>query len=292
MKTLQGVVMELLDCAFPLLEGVVATSDLKEGFDSVEAALLVGAKPRGPGMERGDLLKDNGAIFGPQGKALSDVADPRVRVVVVGNPANTNAMIAAHHAPNLSPDRFTAMTRLDHDRALSQVASKTGCLTRDIERMVIWGNHSATQYPDLSHAKINGKWAKEVIGDDKWIKDTFIPTVAKRGAAIIEARGSSSAASAANAAIAHMHDWFNGSNGQWVSMGVPSDTSYGIAEGLWYSVPTICEYGEYSRVGNVPIDPFSAEMMEKTMTELKEERDAVAHLLPGAGKATGGKKKK
>ncbi|WP_298643964.1 malate dehydrogenase, partial [uncultured Cardiobacterium sp.] len=242
---LQGVVMELNDCAFPLLAGVVATDDANVAFKDTDYALLVGARPRGPGMERKDLLAANGAIFGPQGKALNDHASRDVKVLVVGNPANTNALIAQAAAPDLNPRNFTAMTRLDHNRALSQLAEKTGTHTTDIAKMIIWGNHSSTQYPDISHATIKGKAAKGLV-DDTWYKDTFIPVVQQRGAAIIKARGASSAASAASAAIDHMRTWALGTQGDdWVSMAVPADGSYGIAPGIIYSYPCRCKNGDY-----------------------------------------------
>ncbi len=279
LNALQGVVMELNDCAFPLLDGIVATSDLDEGFDGTNFALLVGARPRGPGMERKDLLDANGAIFAPQGQAIDKRASSDARVLVVGNPANTNALIAASQAKRLDRKQFTAMTRLDHNRALSQLAEKTKVHSRDIKRVTIWGNHSSTQYPDLSHAKVDGKEALELV-DQKWYRDTFIPTVQKRGAAIIEARGASSAASAASAAIDHMHTWVFGTrDGDWVSMAVPSDGSYGIAEGVIYSYPCECKNGFYSIVQDLPIDAFSRERMNATEQELREERAAVQELL-------------
>ena len=279
MDALEGVVMELRDCAFPLLHGVVATADLEEGFDGVSYALLVGARPRGAGMERKDLLGANGKIFGPQGKALNAVASRDVRVLVVGNPANTNALIAAANAPDLDSRRFTAMTRLDHNRAISQLASKTGQLASAVRRMAIWGNHSNTQYPDLSHATVDGKPAKGLV-DGEWVRETFIPVVQKRGAAIIKARGASSAASAASAAIDHMRTWVHGTAaGDWVSMAVPADGSYGIEEGVIYSFPCTCSGGDWSIVQDLPIDDFSRERMDATDAELREERAAVAELL-------------
>jgi malate dehydrogenase len=269
LDALNGVAMELNDCAFPLLQG----------FDGTDCALLVGAKPRGPGMERGDLLADNGRIFGPQGRALNDNASSDVRVLVVGNPANTNALIAASHAPDLDRRQFTAMTRLDHNRAISQLAEKTGAHSTAIRRMSIWGNHSATQYPDISDCTVNGTPAADLV-DEGWYRDAFIPTVQKRGAAIIQARGASSAASAASAAIDHMRTWVHGtSEGDWTSMAVPSDGSYGVAEGIVYSMPCRCAGGDYSVVEGLEIDSFSRERMDVTEAELREERKAVEDLL-------------
>ena len=276
---LQGVVMELNDCAFPLLAGVVATDDANVAFKDTDYALLVGARPRGSGMERKDLLAANGAIFGPQGKALNDHASRDVKVLVVGNPANTNALIAQAAAPDLNPRNFTAMTRLDHNRALSQLAEKTGTHTTDVAKMIIWGNHSSTQYPDISHATVKGKAAKGLV-DDTWYKDTFIPVVQQRGAAIIKARGASSAASAASAAIDHMRTWALGTQGDdWVSMGVPADGSYGIAPGIIYSYPCRCKNGYYEIVQGLGINAFSREKMDATAAELREERAAVENLL-------------
>ena len=276
---LQGVVMELNDCAFPLLAGVVATDDANVAFKDTDYALLVGARPRGPGMERKDLLEANGAIFGPQGKALNDHASRDVKVLVVGNPANTNALIAQAAAPDLNPRNFTAMTRLDHNRALSQLAEKTGTHTTDVAKMIIWGNHSSTQYPDISHATVKGKSAQSLV-DDAWYKDTFIPVVQQRGAAIIKARGASSAASAASAAIDHMRSWALGTQGDdWVSMAVPADGSYGIAPGIIYSYPCRCKNGDYEIVQGLEVDAFSREKMDATAAELHGERAAVAHLL-------------
>lgn len=279
LQALQGVVMELNDCAFPLLAGTVATDDLKTAFKDANFALLVGARPRGPGMERKDLLTANGAIFGPQGKAINDHAARDVRVLVVGNPANTNALIAAASAPSLSPRQFHAMTRLDHNRALSQLAEKTGSHTTDIKKMTIWGNHSSTQYPDLSQCTVKGKAAMSLV-DQGWFRDTFIPDVQQRGAAIIKARGTSSAASAASSAIDHMRDWALGTpDGDWVSMAVPSDGSYGIAEGVIYSYPCVCKGGNYEIVQGLPLDDFSKEKMAATEKELREERASVEDLL-------------
>ncbi|MEM9292003.1 MAG: malate dehydrogenase [Acidobacteriota bacterium] len=279
LDALRGVVMELNDCAFPLLHGVVATAEAAEGFDGAHYALLVGARPRGPGMERKDLIGANGKIFGPQGKALSDQADQDVRVLVVGNPANTNALIAAANAPRLDRRQFTAMTRLDHNRALSQLSEKTGVHSSEITRMTIWGNHSSTQYPDISHALVQGEAATGKV-DDAWVQDDFIPTVQKRGAAIIKARGASSAASAASAAIDHMHTWTFGSrDDDWVSMAVPSDGSYGVAEGVVFSYPCVCRDGDYQIVQDLPIDARSQERLDTTDQELREERSAVEDLL-------------
>lgn len=279
MPALQGVVMELNDCAYPLLKSVVATDDPAVAFRDVEFAYLVGARPRGKGMERGDLLTENGKIFGPQGKALNDYADPRVRVLVVGNPANTNALIALKNAPNLEPTQFTAMTRLDHNRAISQLAEKTGAPIADIQRVMIWGNHSATQYPDINHAVVSGQRANKLV-DEEWIRSIFIPKVQKRGAEIIEARGLSSAASAAYAALSHMRDWVSGSNdGDWISMAILSDGSYGIPEGLIYSYPVTVAHGNYEIVRGLEIDDFSRNRMDITRAELEEERDAVKHLF-------------
>jgi len=276
---LQGVVMELTDCAFPTLNKVVATDDAKVAFRDCHAALLVGARPRGPGMERKDLLLANAQIFSAQGKALNEVADRSVKVLVVGNPANTNALIARANARNLNPANFTAMTRLDHNRALTQLAEKTGTHVTAIRKMTIWGNHSATQYPDISHTLVNGKAAKSLV-DQKWLEETFIPVVQQRGAAIIKARGASSAASAASAAIDHIHDWFHGTpSGDWVSMGVPSDGSYGIKEGVIYSYPVTIKDGAYQIVQGLSVDEFSRKRMDATEKELREERDGVKDLL-------------
>jgi malate dehydrogenase len=272
MKALEGVVMELQDCAFPTLKSVVTADDPNRGFEGVNYALLVGAKPRTKGMERGDLLKENAKIFKVQGEALNKNAAKGVKVLVVGNPANTNAMITSHYAPNIPPSQITAMTRLDHNRGIGQLSLKTGANALEIQQFTIWGNHSATQYPDISHTLIKGKPAKDII-DKKWYLDTFIPTVQQRGAAVIAARGASSAASAANAAIDHVRDWVLG-NPDWTSMAVPSDGSYGVDKGLWYSFPCRCDGdGEYSIIQNVPIDPFSAEKMETTRKELLQEKE-------------------
>ncbi len=269
--------MELNDCAFPLLSEVIATDKAEEAFAQVDCAMLVGARPRGPGMERKDLLSANGAIFGPQGKALNDHASRDVKVLVVGNPANTNSLIAAASAPSLDRRQFTAMTRLDHNRALSQLAGKTDSHVNDIEQMIIWGNHSATQYPDISHCTVKGQAATGLV-DQGWYRDTFIPTVQQRGAAIIKARGASSAASAASSAIDHMRDWCLGSD-QWVSMAVPADGSYGVEEGIIYSYPCRCSNGDYEIIQGLDVDDFSREKMQATEQELREERASVEELL-------------
>lgn len=280
LKALEGVAMELDDCAFPLLAGMVCTDDPNVAFKDADYALLVGARPRGPGMERKDLLEANAAIFSVQGKAINDHASRSIKVLVVGNPANTNALIAQRNAPQIDPRQFTAMTRLDHNRALTQLAQKTDVTINDITHMTIWGNHSSTQYPDLFHACIKGEIAIEKVAQD-WYKESFIPVVQKRGAAIIEARGASSAASAANAAIFHMRDWaLDSPANDWVSMGVYSDGSYGIEEGLIYSFPCTCKNGTWEIVQGLEIDSFSQEKMQATENELKEERDAVKSLLP------------
>ncbi len=281
LDALKGVVMELEDCAFPLLAGIVQTDDATVAFKDVDYALLVGSRPRGPGMERKDLLEANAAIFSAQGKALNDVASRDVKVLVVGNPANTNALIAQRNAPALDPRNFTAMTRLDHNRAIAQLAGKTDSTVNDVKKMIIWGNHSSTQYPDLTAATVNGKPALDLVDRD-WYENTYIPEVQQRGAAIIKARGASSAASAANAAIAHMRTWALGTDeNDWVSMGVYSNGEYGIAEGLIYSFPVTCANGDWSIVDGVDVSSnFSKEKMAATEQELSEERDAVAHLLP------------
>jgi malate dehydrogenase len=279
LPALQGVVMELDDCAFPLLQSVTATDDARVAFKDSQVALLVGARPRGPGMERKDLLLANAQIFSAQGKAMNEVADRNIKVLVVGNPANTNSLIARANAPDLNPRNFTAMTRLDHNRALAQLAQKTGKHTTDIRRLTIWGNHSATQYPDLSHATVGGVAAKSLV-DQAWIESSFIPVVQQRGAAIIKARGASSAASAAAAAIDHVHTWVNGTaEGDWVSMAVPSDGSYGIPEGVIYSYPVTTQGGEYQIVQGLSVDDFSRGKMTTTHQELLEERDGVKDLL-------------
>ena len=280
LNALNGVAMELDDCAFPLLAGMVQTDDATVAFKDADYALLVGARPRGPGMERKDLLEANAAIFSAQGKAINDVASKNIKVLVVGNPANTNALITQRNAPDIDPRNFTAMTRLDHNRALTQLAQKTDISINDIEKMLIWGNHSSTQYPDIHQTTVNGQAAINMIDQD-WYENDFIPTVQKRGAAIIDARGASSAASAANAAIFHMRDWALGTpEGDWTSMGIYSDGSYGIEEGLIYSFPCVCKDGDWEIVQGVELNDFSKEKMAATEIELKEERDAVAHLLP------------
>jgi len=279
LKALEGVVMELDDCAFPTLAGVEIGDDANTVFEGVNLALLVGAKPRGPGMERGDLLEANGAIFTTQGKALNEVAADDVRIGVTGNPANTNALIAMSNAPDIPKERFSALTRLDHNRALSQLAAKTGASVTDIKKMTIWGNHSATQYPDIFHAEVNGKNAVEVVGDQAWLENDFIPTVAKRGAAIIEARGSSSAASAASATIDAAHDWLSASaENDWVSMAVISDGSYDVPEGLISSFPVTTKNGDWEIVQGLEIDDFSRGRIDASTAELAEERDAVKGL--------------
>ncbi len=279
MPAVKGVVMELDDCAFPLLAGVVVTDDPAVAFKDADYALLVGARPRSKGMERKDLLEANGAIFTVQGKALNDHASRDCKILVVGNPANTNALIAMKSAPDLPKKNFTAMLRLDHNRALSQLAAKAGKPVDSIEKLIVWGNHSPTMYPDFRFATAGGQPLKALINDDAWNKDTFIPTVGKRGAAIIEARGLSSAASAANAAIDHMRDWVLGTKGKWVTMGIASDGSYGIPEDVIYGFPVTCDSGEYSLVGGLEIDEFSRERMKVTLDELLAERDGVKHLL-------------
>jgi malate dehydrogenase len=278
-KALKGVMMELDDCAFPLLAGMTAHSDPMTAFKDIDIGLLVGARPRGPGMERKDLLSANAQIFTAQGRALNAVAKRTVKVLVVGNPANTNAYIAMKSAPDLPKKNFTAMLRLDHNRALSQLAAKSGKPVGEIEKLVVWGNHSPTMYPDYRFATIGGQSVKALINDDAWNKDVFLPTVGKRGAAIIDARGLSSAASAANAAIDHVRDWVLGSNGKWVTMGIASDGSYDIPEEIIYGYPVICTNGEYQMVKGLEIDAFSRERMTHTLNELLEERDGVKHLL-------------
>jgi malate dehydrogenase len=279
LKAAEGTAMELDDCAFPLLAGIDITADARAAFDGVNVALLVGARPRTKGMERGDLLEANGGIFKPQGEAINAGAADDVRVLVVGNPANTNALIAQAHAPDVPAERFTAMTRLDHNRALSQLAKKTGTSVNDIKRLTIWGNHSATQYPDWSQATIGGTPAEEVVGDRTWLESEFIPTVAKRGAAIIEARGASSAASAANAAIDHVFDWVNGTpEGDWTSAAIPSDGSYGVPEGLISSFPCRSVGGRWEVVQGLEISDFSRQKIDASVAELTEERDAVRGL--------------
>lgn len=279
-KALKGVMMELDDCAFPLLQGMIPASDPMVAFKDADVALLVGARPRGPGMERKDLLEANGKIFGPQGKALDAVASRNVKVLVVGNPANTNALIAMKSAPSLNPKNFTAMMRLDHNRALTQVAQKVGKPVTSVKKMTIWGNHSATQYPDVFNADVDGQNAAKLINDQQWIENTFIPTVQKRGAAIIDARGLSSAASAANAAIEHIRDWVLGTpSGDWVTMGIPSDGSYDIKEGIIFGYPVTCKNGEYQIVKGLPVSEFSRGRINATQKELLEERAAIEALL-------------
>ena len=278
-KAAEGTAMELDDCAFPLLEGIDIFDDAKKAFEGTNVGLLVGARPRGKGMERGDLLEANGGIFKPQGEAINAGAADDVRVLVVGNPANTNALIAQNHAPDVPAERFTAMTRLDHNRALTQLAKKLGVSINDIKKLTIWGNHSATQYPDLFHAEVNGSNAAQAVNDQAWLENDFIPTVAKRGAAIIEARGASSAASAANAAIDHVHDWVNGTpEGDWTSAAIPSDGSYGVPEGIISSFPVVSKNGAWEIVQGLEIDEFSRGRIDASVQELVEERDTVRKL--------------
>jgi malate dehydrogenase len=278
MEAVEGVAMELQDSAFPLLAGMEAFDDSKQAFDGANVVLLVGAKPRGKGMERSDLLQENGKIFGPQGEALNENAADDVRVLVVGNPANTNCLIAMNHAPDIPDERFTAMTRLDHNRALAQLANKVGCSVTDISNMGVWGNHSPTMYPDLFNAKVKGDIAADVVGDQDWIENEFLPTVGKRGAAIIDARGASSAASAASAAIDHVRDWVLGAD-DWRSMAIPSDGSYGVDEGLISSFPCTCSGGSYEIVEGLELTDFSRSKVQASVDELKEEREAVKELL-------------
>ena len=279
-KALQGVMMELDDCAFPLLAGMAPSSDPNVAFKDVDVALLVGARPRGPGMERKDLLEANGKIFGPQGKALSDNASRDVKVLVVGNPANTNCLIAMKNAPGLTPSNFTAMMRLDHNRSLSQVAQKVGKPVSSVKRLSVWGNHSSTQYPDITVCEANGQKVWPMINDQEWLEKNFIPTIQQRGAAIINARGLSSAASAANAAIEHVRDWVSGTrDGDWVSMGIASDGSYGIPEGVMFGYPATCKDGKFDIVKGIDISDFSRGRINATLKELQEERDAIKHLL-------------
>tara|TARA_B110000444_G_scaffold244634_1_gene264276 strand:+ start:734 stop:1711 length:978 start_codon:yes stop_codon:yes gene_type:complete len=279
LEALAGTVMEIEDCAFPLIAGIVQSDDPNVAFKDADYCLLVGARPRGPGMERKDLLEANAAIFSVQGKAINGNANPSVKVLVVGNPANTNALIAYRNAPDLQPGQFTAMMRLDHNRAIAQLANKAGKHNTDVDGMIVWGNHSATQYPDINHATVAGSKATDLV-DEAWTMDEFIPTVQQRGAAIIKARGLSSAASAANAAIEHIRDWALGTSGKIVSMGIHSDGSYGVEKGLIYSFPVICEGGNYEIVQGLEISEVSQTLMDKSETELKEERDGVASLLP------------
>jgi malate dehydrogenase len=277
---LRGVMMELEDCAFPLLQQIIITDDPRVAFRDTEVVLLIGARPRGKGMERKDLLEANGAIFTTQGKLLNELAARHVKVLVVGNPANTNALIAMKNAPDLNPRNFSAMMRLDHNRAIAQVAQKLFQPIRDVKKMIIWGNHSGTQYPDLDHAEIRGRLVTDILPDIGWVESTFIPTVQKRGAAVIEARGLSSAASAANAAISHMHDWMLSSHhNDWVSMSVPSDGSYGIPEGVLYGFPVTCKHGQYSIVQGLPISELGRQHMEESYRELTGERELIKHLL-------------
>ncbi len=278
-QALKGVMMELEDCAFPLLAGMVGTDSPEVAFKDADYVLLVGAKPRGPGMERKDLLMENAKIFIEQGKALNKVASRNMKLLVVGNPANTNAYIAMKSAPDLPAANFTAMLRLDHNRALSQLATRTGKPVDSMEKMVVWGNHSPTMYPDIRFCTVGGTAATQAVGDEAWYRNEYIPKVGKRGAAIIEARGVSSAASAANAAIDHMRDWALGTNGKWVTMGIPSDGSYGIPAGVMYGFPVTCANGKYEMVKGLEIDPYSRTMMDKTLAELEEERAGVASLL-------------
>ena len=278
-KAAEGTAMELADCAFPLLAGVDIFDDPAKGFAGTNVALLVGARPRGPGMERADLLEANGGIFRPQGRAINEGAADDVRVLVVGNPANTNALIAAANAPDVPRERFTAMTRLDHNRAVAQLADKTGAAVSDISHMAVWGNHSPTMYPDLFNAKVRGERAWDAVGDEAWVADEFIPRVGKRGAEIIEARGASSAASAANAAVDHVRDWVAGTDGDdWVSMAVPSPGAYGVEEGIMSSFPCRCSGGDWEIVEGLDVPDFSRERIDRTVNELKEERDAVRQL--------------
>ena len=280
LEALNGVIMELEDCAFPLVAGITGTDDANVAFKDADYALLVGARPRGPGMERKDLLEANAAIFSAQGKAINDNASKGIKVLVVGNPANTNALIAQRNAPDIDPRQFTAMTRLDHNRAMAQLANKLGKTINDVKKMLIWGNHSSTQYPDLHHCEVDGKVAIDQIEQD-WYENDYIPTVQQRGAAIIKARGASSAASAANAAVDHMRSWALGTDeGDWVSMGIYSDGSYGIQEGLIYSFPCTCKDGDWTIVQGLDVNDFSRGKMQATEKELAEERDAVSHLLP------------
>ena len=279
LKAVEGTAMELDDCAFPLLSGVDISDDPNKGFDGVSVALLIGARPRTKGMERSDLLGANGGIFKPQGKALNDHAASDIKVLVVGNPANTNCLIARSNAPDIPAERFTSMMRLDHNRAIAQLAAKVGAPVAEVTNMTVWGNHSPTQYPDIFHAKVNGRDAAEVVADQDWLENDFIPTVQKRGAAVIEARGASSAASAANAAVDHVRDWALGTpDGDWVSMGIPSDGSYGIDEGLIVGLPVTCSGGTYEVVQGLDLNDFSRSRLEVTVNELKDEREMVKQL--------------
>ena len=279
LEVLKGTVMEIEDCAFPLVAEIIQTDDPGIAFKNAQFCILVGARPRGPGMERNDLLEANAQIFSLQGKAINDNADPDVKVLVVGNPANTNALIAYRNAPDLKPRQFTAMTRLDHNRAIAQLAQKAGCHNSDVSNLIIWGNHSATQYPDIHHCTVAGRAAVDLV-ERSWVIETFIPTVQQRGAAIIKARSLSSAASAANAVIEHMRDWVNGTNGEMVSMGIYSDGCYGVEEGLIFSFPVICKDGSYSVVLGLSINELSQVLIKRTEAELKEEKEGVSALLP------------
>jgi malate dehydrogenase len=279
LKAVEGTAMELDDCAFPLLAGVDITADPNQAFDGANIALLIGARPRTKGMERSDLLQANGGIFKPQGKALNDHAASDIKVLVVGNPANTNCLIAQSNAPDIPAERFTSMMRLDHNRALAQLGAKAGVPVREVTKMTVWGNHSPTQYPDIFHAKVKGQNAAEVVNDQEWLESDFIPTVQKRGAAVIEARGASSAASAANAAVEHVHDWVLGTpDGDWVSMGIPSDGSYGTEEGLIFGFPVTCSNGSYEIVQGLDLNDFSRSRLELTVNELKDERETIKQL--------------
>jgi len=279
LNALKGVAMELNDCAFPLLRGIVQTDDPAKAFEGADYAMLIGARPRSKGMERGDLLKANAEIFKVQGQALDKHANKSVKVIVVGNPANTNAMITSHFAKSIPANQITAMTRLDHNRGLAQLAEKTGCQVTEIDKFCIWGNHSATQFPDITYATIKGKSARSTINDDKWVTDKFIPDVQQRGAAIIAARGLSSAASAANAAIEHIRDWVHGTNGKWTSMAIPSNGEYGATKGVWYSYPVVVKNGKYEIVNGLSVDNAQKERLTKTNNELVEEKNGVASLL-------------
>jgi malate dehydrogenase len=279
LKAVEGTAMEIDDCAFPLVAGVDITDDPNKAFDGASVALLIGARPRTKGMERGDLLEANGGIFKPQGKALNDHAASDIKVLVVGNPANTNCLIAKSHAPDIPAERFTSMMRLDHNRAIAQLAAKAGATVSDITNMTVWGNHSPTQYPDIFHAKIKGQNAAEVVSDQEWLENDFLPTVQKRGAAVIEARGASSAASAANAAVDHVHDWVMGTpEGDWVSMGIPSDGSYGVDEGVIFGFPVTCSGGSYEIVQGLDVNDFSKSRLDVTVNELQDERETVKQL--------------
>jgi malate dehydrogenase len=279
LKAVEGTAMELDDCAFPLLSGVDISADPNQAFDGVNLALLIGARPRTKGMERSDLLEANGGIFKPQGKALNDHAASDIKVLVVGNPANTNCLIAKSNAPDIPAERFTSMMRLDHNRALAQLAAKAGVAVREVTNMTVWGNHSPTQYPDIFHAKVKGENAAEAVNDQAWLENDFIPTVQKRGAAVIEARGASSAASAANAAVEHVHDWVRGTpGGDWVSMGIPSDGSYGIEEGLIFGFPVTCSDGSYEIVQGLDLNDFSRSRLDVTVNELNDERETIKRL--------------